>query len=487
MNNTVGFAKWFIIRLIFLSSFLIILLGIIAYARGYRFDVKRKALTSTGIISVNSNPEPATVYVNGELKGVTDLDLTLPHNHYTVEVKKDGYTEWKRDLALKGEIVMSIDAMLFSKNPSLSPLTSLGISRAITIGQTERLLLFSENNTVGKDGIYLFDGTKRAISIFPPLKPVILKAKKTEGTEEVVQILPENIELSSADVVFSPDNEEGIFTFNLKSETEMNEPLTETDGKAESTEEDEQNESTEKVSYLLSLTGDNSQLTDVTGSKDVIINAWNKEKNKQVLKILETFPKEIRKVATDSVQIVSLSPDETKILYVAKKEVTLPLVIKPPLIGANQTPEERALKENGIYVYDKKEDKNFRVPVSFTLETENDKNVTVTPTPTPTLTQLEIDQDPEATLEASIDVLDEEVKTKVLSQLQWFPTSRHLITRQDDQIAVMEYDGKNKVVVYSGPFQNKFFASTASYNLLVVVNLNPQNNTYGDLYTIGIR
>ncbi|MBA3551214.1 PEGA domain-containing protein [Patescibacteria group bacterium] len=451
MNNTLGFLKWFGVRLLFLSIFLVILLGIIAYARGYRFDVKRKSLTSTGIVSVNSNPKSAKVYVNGELyDGVTDVDLTLPNGRYTIEIKKDGYTEWKREVALKGEIVMSINALLFSKNPSLSPLTSLGLSKALPVGQTENLLLFTENDNIEKDGIYFFEGTKKAISIFPPLNPIILKKN-----------LPEGIEISSAEVTFSPEYDQGMFTFKLGDET---------------------------VSYILSLSDDNLQPQDVTLAKETIITAWEKEKNEQVIKILETFPKDIRKVATDSVQIVALAPDETKILYVAKKDVTLPRVINPPIIGVNEGEEQRDIVTNNIYVYDKKEDRNFKVPVTFKISSESSRlSATQSAVLSPTPTVLPLEEDPEATEEAQIDVLNEDVKEEVLSQLQWFPDSKHLIMRENNQIAVIEYDGSNKVIVYSAGLQNNFFASTASYNLLVIVNLNPLNNKYGDLYTIGIR
>lgn len=437
--------KWIFLRILFLAFFLVALLLIIAFARGYRFDIEKKTVTSTGIISVNSNPEPAKVYVNGELKGVTDIDLTLPHGTYQVEVKKDGFTEWRRTIGLKGEIVMSINAMLFSKNPSLTPLTNLGIAKAINIGQTENILLVSDAGDFEKDGIYLFEGTKKTISIFPPLKPILLKSNLPEGTD-----------LATLDVNFSPEFDQGIFSF--------------TSGEAEN-------------SYLISLTDNNIQLQDVTLSKNTLLNAWNKERNRQVLKILETFPKKLRNVATSSVELVAISPDETKFLYVAKRSVDLPRIIQPPLIGSNQTPESRSIELGKVYIYDKKEDKNFLLKdISSIEQSLNEKIITPSPTMTESLLV-----DPEATTEPELNLVDESITNQVLSQVHWFPDSRHLITRTNNQIAVMEYDGENKVVVYSGPLKDNFYASTSSYNLIVVANLNPLNNKNGDLYAIGIR
>ena len=79
-------------RVIIFFVFLIVLITVIGYARGYRLDLKERSVKSTGIISATSNPKAAKIYVNGELKGVTDTNLTLPPGNYLVEIKKEGYT-----------------------------------------------------------------------------------------------------------------------------------------------------------------------------------------------------------------------------------------------------------------------------------------------------------------------------------------------------------------------------------------------------------
>ncbi|HRN70245.1 MAG TPA: PEGA domain-containing protein, partial [Candidatus Woesebacteria bacterium] len=165
MKVVIDTTKNIIPKILFLTIFIVILVGVIAYARGYRFNFKEGTVTSTGILSVNSFPKPAKVYVNGELQGATDINLTLPFGQYTVEVKKDGYTSWKKTVSLKGEIVMSLDVHLFPKNPSLTPLTNLGIVKAIPVGTTDKIILFSQTGDVEKDGIYLFESSQRTIAI----------------------------------------------------------------------------------------------------------------------------------------------------------------------------------------------------------------------------------------------------------------------------------------------------------------------------------
>ncbi len=66
--------------------------------------------------------------------------------------------------------------------------------------------------------------------------------------------------------------------------------------------------------------------------------------------------------------------EETKVLLedstmadLAKKEIELPLAINPPLIGANQSKEERSLKKGAMYIYDRKEQPQpyFKFGISY--------------------------------------------------------------------------------------------------------------------------
>lgn len=402
-----------IYRIALIFAFLFILIVIIGYARGYRLDIKERTVVPTGILALSSTPKAAKIYIDGVLKGVTDTNLTLPPGTYNIEIKKDGYTSWFKKITLKGEIVLSLDPLLFPTNPSLSPLTNLGIVKTITIPQTNKLLLFSKKGDTEKDGIYIFDSGRKGLSLVQSAKPILLKKN-----------LPSTItDFENVIVSFSPDLSEAIVNF-------------------------------QNSSYLLSLDQENKQLFDVTNSKETLLTAWTEENNQQTLKILETFPKDIYKIATDSFKIVNFSPDETKVLYQAKENINLPIVIKPSLIGANQTDEARTLKKDNLYVYDKKEDKNFFI-------TNNNQ---------------QINQD---------------------LPIMWYPDSKHLLIyevfvqtnngKAKKQISIMNYDGQNKQTIYSGPFENSFFSTTDGGNIIILANLNPENNEFPDLYQVGIK
>jgi hypothetical protein len=383
-------------RLLVIFAFIGILVGVIAYARGYRFDLEKRLVRSTGIISATSTPKAAKIYVNGELKGVTDTNLTLPPENYLVEIKKEGYTSWSKKINLKGELVINVDPVLFPINPSLSPLTNLGIIKAVPTDDSDKIVLFASGSA------YLFDAGKKTLPFFPPLN-------KTVDLSQLSMIE----DLKNIKVIFSPDQKQAII------ELEQN-------------------------SYLISLEESNQNPLEVTLSKETLIEAWQNEKSKNYSKILETFPKDFDKIASSSFEIISFSPNEAKVLYKTKENAALPLMINPPLISTNQTPEERLLIKDKIYVYDRKEDKNF--PIENLTPIKSGGNFP-----------------------------------------KWYFDSRHLVVEEEKKISIIDYDGTNKQSIYSGPFESSFFNTTNDGKIVVLTNLNAQVNELPDLYLVGIR
>src|SRR3989344_5814819 len=424
MKIVFNVTKSIVPRILLLVFFIVILIAVIAYARGYRINFDEGTVSSTGILSINSTPKPGRVYVNGQLKGATDVNLTLPYGRYTVEVKKDGYTSWTKSISLKGEIVMSLDARLFSKNPSLTPLTNLGVIKAIPIGNTDKLILVSQTGDVEKDGLYLFEAGNKPLAIFPPLKPLLMKS-----------VLGDNIDISTATIDFSPNYRQGMLTFT----TDVGE-----------------------LAYLISL---------------------DDEKNTEALKIIETLPKKIVPIAVSSFQIISLSPDEKKLLYMAKSDADVPVIINPPLIGTNQTQEHRSIKKGSLYIYDKKEDKNFLLPVSLNIDESlfilPETNMEITPTPETATSTAAVAATPRVWNEAAVRL--------VMEKLQWYPTSDYISIMDSNQIKLMQYDGTNEEIVYAGPLQDHFYIISPDWNLLVLINLNPKLNDSGYLYSVGIK
>lgn len=409
--------KFLLSRSILLVAFLITIILIVGYARGYRINLSQKKLISTGILVASSSPDGAKIYINGKLEGATNSNIGLSPGIYNVEIKKDGYSTWKKTIVIKGELVLKADALLFPQNPSLSPITSLGVVKAQFFPISSRTLILSDRREalvpittqaeeVLKDGLYLLDNSKKPLNIFSPLKLVAPRDTTLQ-----------NLDFSQSSFAMSPDGKQIL----------MNSVTT---GK-------------QKRSLLISADEVTTSVFDVTGSIATIQTAWEKEDLRNTQKILETFKEPFARIASDSFKIAAFSPDETKILYMATKTVTLPPIITPPLIATNQTDETRTIAPGSLYVYDKKEDKNYKL------------DLPTTPYPLP--------------------------------HILWFPDSAHLIIKERDHIDLIDYDGINRQVVYSGPFEKDFLGATPDGKLLILANLNPQKNQLPDIYAVGIR
>jgi len=119
-----------ILFFVFFLIFLLIAPLMILYYQGYRFDFEKKSLTQTGGLFLKVIPKQAEIYLNGKLVKKTDfffgsalIENLLPKK-YLVEVKKNGYFSWKKDLEIKErEVTEAKNIVLFSKNPNFSILT----------------------------------------------------------------------------------------------------------------------------------------------------------------------------------------------------------------------------------------------------------------------------------------------------------------------------------------------------------------------------
>lgn len=90
---------------------LLLLLGttVLLY-QAYGFGIDRKGhVIQNGLVFLSSQPQGADMYVNKEKKTRTNDRLVLPAGAYTVELKKDGYREWKRPITVDGGSVGRFD------------------------------------------------------------------------------------------------------------------------------------------------------------------------------------------------------------------------------------------------------------------------------------------------------------------------------------------------------------------------------------------
>lgn len=122
-------------KVLFLLFFIIfLLLGpiIVLYSQGYRFDWKNKKITQTGGLFLRVEPKVADVFIDGKFVKKTDflfgsvlIENLLPRK-YQVEVKKERYFPWKKELEIKEkEVCEAKSIVLIPENLDYQILTKV--------------------------------------------------------------------------------------------------------------------------------------------------------------------------------------------------------------------------------------------------------------------------------------------------------------------------------------------------------------------------
>ena len=139
-----------ILFLICLFLFLLIAPLAIFYSQGYRFDFDSKKITQTGGLFLKVFPKSAEIYLDGKLKKKTDfffgsilIENLLPKK-YKIEIKKEGYFTWEKNLEIKEkEVTEAKNVILFPENPNFTILTK-GVKKFWLPPDQKKIILLEE-------------------------------------------------------------------------------------------------------------------------------------------------------------------------------------------------------------------------------------------------------------------------------------------------------------------------------------------------------
>lgn len=380
-----------------LGSLILGTILVIFYGRGYRLDFAkgRPDFLGTGLLVATSTPDGAEVYINGHLTTATANTINLSPGNYTVRIFKDGYFSWEKNIKIQKEVVTKVDALLFPTAPQLQSITNVGVKNPVLDPFGSRLAYAVASQSARKNGIFMLDLTARPI--------LTLQSSSTQVVDDTID------QFSNSKFSFSPDGTELIATTSAQ------------------------------TTYLLTSNSFNSAPQDVTTTLSTVASSLAKQAQDKEKSRLDTLATKLKKEVTDKFKILEWSLDDSKILYQASKSADLPIIISPRLIGTDTKDENRNLEKGKIYVYDIKEDKNYRIDVSS------------------------------------------------LKNLHWFPDSSHLILVADQRIDIMDYDGDNRITIYAGPFVDSYvFPWPDSSKVVILTNLGNPDIT-PNLYTIVLK
>lgn len=368
------------------------------YARGYRLDVSTLKFVPNGLLVLNSNPEAAQVFINGELKTATNATLSISPGTYDIEVRKEAYLPWKKRVVVEKEVVTQVSAHLFRSVPSFSAITFSGaLNPVATQNSTKIAYTVPPEPTLGNDeksGLWIMEVVNLPLGFNREPRRI------TDG------------DLTEATYMFSPDSNQILLTvrnsiFILETNTFTPQ----------------------------------SQRVNVAARLEEIMTEWQEQERLRTLAKTRNLPDELREVLERRSKIVTFSPDENKVLYSASSSAHLAENLIPQIPGASSQEQKRNIEIDQTYVYDTKEDRNF--------------------------------------------LIEDGSKSDIV--ISWFPTSSHLVEASENKITIMDYDGTNRQVVYTGPYIAPFaFPFAGVDKLLILTNLGT-NSLVSNLYSLNLK
>lgn len=390
---------------------------VILYGKGYRFGTiqnGKPTLSKTGLLVATSKPNGAQVFINGNLTSATDDTIDLIPGEYTVKIQKEGYFPWEKKVSIRKEVVTKAEALLFPSAPKLENITSIGVQQPVLDPSGRRIAFRVASQSAKKNGLYVLDMTTTPI--------LTLGTSAKQLTDDVTALF------STANYIWSPNGEEIMASIS----GQPNFPNY----------------------YLLNSASYNETPRNITAILSTVEEQWQSQKLEREQARLNALPKATRLMIQENFSILSWSQEDDKILYSASRSATLPIIIKPRRIGIDEIREDRKISESDIYVYDIKDDINFKIKE---IDTEICTRIETTdPCPKPTF-------------------------------IQWLPDSKHLILTEDNKINIMEYDGTNSTTIYAGPFLDNFVSPWPNSNKLVVLTNFNNPDVAANLYTISLQ
>lgn len=391
-----------IISIVIFVAIILATFAVILYGKGYRFGLEpgKIELQGTGILVAKSIPDGAQVFVDDKLKTATDNTINLPPGEYRVKIFKEGYLSWEKDIKIETEAVSQAEALLVPNAPKLENITDLGANNPIIDPTITRIAFNVSEQTIDKNGIYFID---------MKLNPLLtLQNSSTQVIDDTFDLF------SDAQLAWSPDGKDLIASVSA------DRPFPD--------------------AYLLDTDRTNNPPNNVTSIIDEVKDDWNELQMDNDEAAMNSLPRNVRKMAIENFDIMAFSPDGNKIIYTASRSASLPIILKPRLVGVNSTPEIRSIDEGGVYVYDVKEDRNYKLnPGNFQ------------------------------------------------GAWSWFTDNKHFIFVRDAEVHIMDFDGLNDHVVYAGPFDvNYIFPWPDATRIVILTNLG-NKNIPANLYTISLK
>lgn len=245
-------------------------------AKGYTISPTEKRIMGTGIINITSEPDAASVFIDGHLTTATNATVSsLVPKIYSVKVVKEGSIPWEREVEVREGLVTPLKITLFPAIPTVYPLTFTSVLNPTLSDDGSKLSFIVPSGK--KAGIWVWTMTKnQPIAFARSSEPHQIASNAT-------------VDYSKATLRWSPDSKQVLATVG-------------------------------KNNYLLNEGILNTEPRDITAILDSTLKNWDDETSaKDVARIEAIKDLSIKKLASSS-SILRFSPDETKFMFASEED-----------------------------------------------------------------------------------------------------------------------------------------------------------------------
>ncbi|TSC65609.1 MAG: Uncharacterized protein CEO21_369 [Microgenomates group bacterium Gr01-1014_80] len=240
-------------------------------AKGYTFNPKEGRVVGTGIITVTSVPDAASVYIDGHLTTATDATISsLVPKEYTVKVIKEGFIPWEKTVKVNEGLVTDLKVTLFPAIPTIYPLTFNSVKNPVLSPDGGKLVFIVPSGK--KPGVWVWT--------FIDNRPIAF----ARGGQPHQIAANGSINYNEAALRWSPDSKQVLASIGDNN-------------------------------YLLQDEQLNTEPRDITPTLTNTNKTWEDELKQRDWAKLLTIQDVAKRQEASSAAIVRWSPDETKLLF----------------------------------------------------------------------------------------------------------------------------------------------------------------------------
>lgn len=309
-------SKRFLITLATLIVIVIAATVAVFLAKGYTFSTTEKRIVGTGIITITSVPDAASVYIDGHLTTATNATISsLVPNEYSVRVVKEGFIPWEKKVEVKEGLVTDLEITLFPAIPTIYPLTFTGVKKPLLSNDGAKLAYIVSSTT--SDGAI---NKKAGVWVWTLKSDQPIAFARGAEPHQIAE--SRSVDYSGASLKWSPDSKQLLATVGNNN-------------------------------YLLNDDGVNFEPRDLTPILAATLKSWDEDfKIKDEAKYLNIKNPDARKIASGSGNL-KWAPDETKFMYSEQAS------------GNRQQFEEKDESKLKFKVYDLETNAQFDIPNSL--------------------------------------------------------------------------------------------------------------------------